>query len=104
MAFAPAWPPGRDGPLSMPGGARGASAWALGRDARPGLSHDPAARPAANCASAFRQTVQGGVCRSTKLWQPFFPDISPRSEEHTSELQSRGHLVCRLLLDKKKVD
>src|SRR6266508_5572906 len=26
----------------------------------------------------------------------------PRSEEHTSELQSRGHLVCRLLLDKKK--
>src|SRR5207253_5285192 len=28
---------------------------------------------------------------------------SPRSEEHTSELQSRGHLVCRLLLEKKKI-
>src|SRR5690625_6465343 len=28
--------------------------------------------------------------------------ISARSEEHTSELQSRGHLVCRLLLEKKK--
>src|SRR5439155_26837684 len=27
-----------------------------------------------------------------------------RSEEHTSELQSRGHLVCRLLLEKKKPD
>src|SRR2546422_6108600 len=27
----------------------------------------------------------------------------PRSEEHTSELQSRLHLVCRLLLEKKKV-
>src|SRR5690625_6802113 len=27
---------------------------------------------------------------------------SSRSEEHTSELQSRGHLVCRLLLEKKK--
>src|SRR5690625_7828414 len=27
-----------------------------------------------------------------------------RSEEHTSELQSRGHLVCRLLLEKKKYD
>src|SRR5437660_3671309 len=27
---------------------------------------------------------------------------STRSEEHTSELQSRGHLVCRLLLEKKK--
>src|SRR5690625_6299956 len=31
------------------------------------------------------------------------PEVYPeRSEEHTSELQSRGHLVCRLLLEKKK--
>src|SRR5437660_3370527 len=29
-------------------------------------------------------------------------DAVERSEEHTSELQSRGHLVCRLLLEKKK--
>src|SRR5439155_3499621 len=29
--------------------------------------------------------------------------VSGRSEEHTSELQSRGHLVCRLLLEKKNV-
>src|SRR3712207_8569354 len=29
-------------------------------------------------------------------------DISVRSEEHTSELQSRQYLVCRLLLEKKK--
>src|SRR5690625_6252379 len=28
--------------------------------------------------------------------------MDSRSEEHTSELQSRGHLVCRLLLEKKK--
>src|SRR5690554_7652002 len=28
--------------------------------------------------------------------------FGPRSEEHTSELQSRPHLVCRLLLEKKK--
>src|SRR5437660_490352 len=28
--------------------------------------------------------------------------MAMRSEEHTSELQSRGHLVCRLLLEKKK--
>src|SRR5207253_6774423 len=33
-------------------------------------------------------TLQAGAC-----WE--------RSEEHTSELQSRGHLVCRLLLEKK---
>src|SRR3712207_7962596 len=29
-------------------------------------------------------------------------DCDPRSEEHTSELQSRQYLVCRLLLEKKK--
>src|SRR5690625_4432322 len=35
----------------------------------------------------------------------FFRAVPPvRSEEHTSELQSRGHLVCRLLLDKKNTD
>src|SRR3712207_9528149 len=32
-----------------------------------------------------------------RLW-----DLRPRSEEHTSELQSRQYLVCRLLLEKKK--
>src|SRR5207253_9381624 len=30
--------------------------------------------------------------------------LSGRSEEHTSELQSRGHLVCRLLLEKKNTN
>src|SRR2546422_2628451 len=33
---------------------------------------------------------------------PLHPRDAPRSEEHTSELQSRLHLVCRLLLEKKK--
>src|SRR5690625_6660002 len=36
----------------------------------------------------------GSLARSTEQ--------EVRSEEHTSELQSRGHLVCRLLLEKKK--
>src|SRR5437870_10818012 len=38
-----------------------------------------------------------------RRWTPPYvlPRV-PRSEEHTSELQSRGHLVCRLLLEKKK--
>src|SRR2546429_6988080 len=45
--------------------------------------HDPALQPA--------KRVDGG-CRAG----------SCRSEEHTSELQSRLHLVCRLLLEKKK--
>src|SRR5215510_15908260 len=39
-------------------------------------------------------------CRGrARRWLPW---PSRRSEEHTSELQSRGHLVCRLLLEKKK--
>src|SRR5437660_2933412 len=44
-----------------------------------------------------RMNKVGGI--PTKDLYGLFPD---RSEEHTSELQSRGHLVCRLLLEKKK--
>src|SRR5258705_3101807 len=43
--------------------------------------------------------------RSLDLYQNLSPrisDVRPRSEEHTSELQSLRHLVCRLLLAKKK--
>src|SRR5207253_6687217 len=36
------------------------------------------------------------------LLRESFYSLKRRSEEHTSELQSRGHLVCRLLLEKKK--
>src|SRR3712207_8823129 len=34
--------------------------------------------------------------------EPMNPGLPKRSEEHTSELQSRQYLVCRLLLEKKK--
>src|SRR5690554_7315311 len=37
-----------------------------------------------------------------KLAQIMYVSLYRRSEEHTSELQSRPHLVCRLLLEKKK--
>src|SRR5690625_7043532 len=40
----------------------------------------------------------GQYARQADRWQ----QPGDRSEEHTSELQSRGHLVCRLLLEKKK--
>src|SRR5690625_6708395 len=48
-----------------------------------------------------------GVLFSRRVLLPLMPDalfevFGFRSEEHTSELQSRGHLVCRLLLEKKK--
>src|SRR5207253_7374474 len=46
------------------------------------------------------------VCAPTRrggwLGRASCPGAGTRSEEHTSELQSRGHLVCRLLLEKKK--
>src|SRR3989442_2269994 len=58
---------------------------------------------------------QHGFCDSAQQCQIKRPDGSPcseakqctgshceRSEEHTSELQSRPHLVCRLLLEKKQ--
>src|SRR2546429_7162136 len=40
------------------------------------------------------------VCQLLRYFSA--PLLVPRSEEHTSELQSRLHLVCRLLLEKKK--
>src|SRR5690625_6193787 len=54
----------------------------------------------------LRETTGNAYFRTpslnTKLWMPdeLMRRIE-RSEEHTSELQSRGHLVCRLLLEKK---
>src|SRR5690625_5352091 len=45
--------------------------------------------------SKFRDIKR--ILRETNL----FTVCEERSEEHTSELQSRGHLVCRLLLEKK---
>src|SRR5690625_6625241 len=44
--------------------------------------------------------LQGGTFTITNGGT--FGSMLSRSEEHTSELQSRGHLVCRLLLEKKK--
>src|SRR3712207_7642003 len=41
-----------------------------------------------------------GTVMDVWLWLAFYPHT--RSEEHTSELQSRQYLVCRLLLEKKK--
>src|SRR5689334_24605852 len=41
------------------------------------------------------------ACRITRLRAGAGPAPAPRSEEHTSELQSQFHLVCRLLLEKK---
>src|SRR5690625_6475285 len=62
----------------------------------------PAAFPAA--AGVIRLTPPVGQvrCRAGSGRCGPVPGAPKRSEEHTSELQSRGHLVCRLLLEKKK--
>src|SRR2546422_3217449 len=45
------------------------------------------------------------LLRKPRAWTGFrAASTSGRSEEHTSELQSRLHLVCRLLLEKKKTE
>src|SRR3712207_7133794 len=41
------------------------------------------------------------IYESIKFQLKILTEYSPRSEEHTSELQSRQYLVCRLLLEKK---
>src|SRR5437870_10233432 len=56
------------------------------------LFRSPGARTPTASTRATDQTRRASINR----------DIRRRSEEHTSELQSRGHLVCRLLLEKKK--
>src|SRR5438309_7900254 len=62
---------------------------------------------AGNCAyeSMGFKTFGFGFGREDR-WEPdevfWGPESSWRSEEHTSELQSQFHLVCRLLLEKKK--
>src|SRR5690554_6597614 len=50
----------------------------------------------------FLQDTEGNELISFDELRPNDVVIVPRSEEHTSELQSRPHLVCRLLLEKKK--
>src|SRR3712207_7997232 len=49
-----------------------------------------------------RKLTEGRGCDLLYL-PPYSPNLNPieRSEEHTSELQSRQYLVCRLLLEKK---
>src|SRR3712207_7329692 len=58
--------------------------------------------PAAACISGWaiihRETVSIADIRTDER----IPQEAYRSEEHTSELQSRQYLVCRLLLEKKK--
>src|SRR5690554_7411968 len=94
------------GAALLPG--RGASA--AGAGGRPAL-----ARPAVGLGPCLEPGLGAGRLAAAPLASPHGaseaveqppggqpPGQAPRSEEHTSELQSRPHLVCRLLLEKKK--
>src|SRR5258708_31999877 len=52
------------------------------------------------------QDIGGGLSAAQDdiSWVQTAADVLQRSEEHTSELQSPDHLVCRLLLEKKKIE
>src|SRR2546429_7690600 len=65
------------------------------------LLHGHEARPACREHHGRRQEVAGDAQEDLTRSPAPGRDIL-RSEEHTSELQSRLHLVCRLLLEKKK--
>src|SRR5690625_5647078 len=58
------------------------------------ISHSKGSRISISCSSSPRSSL-------TFNSLGVISELA-RSEEHTSELQSRGHLVCRLLLEKKK--
>src|SRR2546427_8402571 len=66
--------------------------------------------PAASRVTAATPFESERVLRCESAWPSrspphntiWFPTGRPRSEEHTSELQSQSNLVCRLLLEKKK--
>src|SRR5690625_6249137 len=71
------------------------------RPAKPMLMFDRARIPrlTPETAETMNAAVKTAMVPTIK---PLPTGPTPRSEEHTSELQSRGQLVCRLLLERKK--
>src|SRR5258708_30024370 len=63
------------------------------------IGHDPG-----TVRGRLRPGRDGAVRRFAAHQDDHLPDELIRSEEHTSELQSPDHLVCRLLLEKKKLN
>src|SRR6266704_2312282 len=55
-----------------------------------------------DCSSSAAKRWRISALNSRSSFMVSKPGVSKRSEEHTSELQSRFDLVCRLLLEKKK--
>src|SRR3712207_8143920 len=75
-------------PISLKVAVSGSNESQSGRPVAPRVSASPS-----SSAKVFAGTMKLNGLSSVAVW---------RSEEHTSELQSRQYLVCRLLLEKKK--
>src|ERR1039458_10640789 len=66
-------------------------------------SWSPSGRPTGSeCARQIRRRSGARISCNSEGTQDHLSPAADRSEEHTSELQSLRHLVCRLLLEKKK--
>src|SRR3989449_8332884 len=85
-------------PISTPRTAAGGLRWGP-RAAPPAW---PSGRGATRRAKPESARPPGRAGNASSGASATAPAACPRSEEHTSELQSRLHLVCRLLLEKKK--
>src|ERR1035437_10864031 len=59
-------------------------------------------RPPRSTLFPYTTLFRSRRCRRTRRRWAYCRHLRHRSEEHTSELQSRQYLVCRLLLEKKK--
>src|SRR2546421_8717151 len=65
-------------------------------------SHRYSHRNSRACGDTSMVMTQRAISHLQRDWDEAAASIELRSEEHTSELQSRSDLVCRLLLEKKK--
>src|SRR3712207_8846775 len=63
----------------------------------------PPAPPRCRASPRARRSRSRAARTAARRTPPAAAAPAPRSEEHTSELQSRQYLVCRLLLEKKKI-
>src|SRR5215208_519905 len=82
--------------IAAPDAGLGRTSSRASRASRPSSPASTSSASSSSSRGRFRSSGRRAATNGSR-WP-----TSARSEEHTSELQSRGHLVCRLLLEKKK--
>src|SRR3712207_7333888 len=94
------WGTSRETTRSVTAKAKTASEKPSRRETSSPRQEKPSSSPARLCTNLSRSISPSHLMATAKILTSL-PDDT-RSEEHTSELQSRQYLVCRLLLEKKK--